>query len=652
MNMALVPADHHTGPEIARFLKEVELKYKIPSYKINEAIQDGKIVGLRPVRAVATFCLNKRGFNLSSLTINSMLAPAIPATAKMGELIEAISNVSGVPTKNIETHIIKNLQQGTRPVRALLSVEGITIGQLTQVWEETQSIVAISPQSVDKGLLDQIGTEICKRLRVIPIGITSTGACKMVEDVKSNNKSRTQATASIKEKLGNDIQIEWVRAQRQHIAACLESLKHLHIATTPTSNSNNRSSKSTQAQKNWKELSDPGDSGSADRESAKRINSLVNKLMTHVISVNASDIHISTQTDSSGHEQVQIQLRVDGELIFYEHLPTKEGKSIINRFRSAGKFALNSTTSQDGRYSIDIPEAGRYDLRLHASPKPSGGTMMVIRVLAQKRGHQETLEDLFPSTHSKHAATLKKMVRKPEGVLIVTGKTGSGKSTTLAAMLSEIAGRNRKLITIEDPIEYLIPGAEQIQASEKYTFPQALRGFLRADPDVIMIGELRDETTATTALHAAQTGHLVLSTLHANNASATPTRLLDIANVKPSALAETLLGVFAQKLLRRLCQRCSSGTATREAKPVGCNFCNKTGWKGRIAVAEFMPITEQITHAIKHHDSDPAEIRKVGDYKTLADHTTKLIQAGITTREEASQHISGIPQNAKHEPHN
>ncbi|HEV7886773.1 MAG TPA: GspE/PulE family protein, partial [Acidimicrobiales bacterium] len=312
---------------------------------------------------------------------------------------------------------------------------------------------------------------------------------------------------------------------------------------------------------------------------------------------------------------------------------------------------------QDGRVSLQM-ESGSVDLRMVTLPTTQGESI-IIRILDHGSGVLK-IDDLgfLPETRARYEAAYK----RPWGAVLVTGPTGSGKSTTLYATLSEINDPNRAIVTVEDPVEYKLNGVKQVQVNRKagLTFANALRSILRADPDVVLVGEIRDKETATIAVEAALTGHMVLSTLHTNDAASTPARLLDMG-VEPFLVTSSLSCILAQRLIRRVCDKCREPYEPTEAellgagwdevaamvpeptffRAVGCGACSKSGYRGRFAVHEVMPMSEEIAALVlKRGTSDEVRalaikqgmiplrhdgLRKVAEGRTTFDELCRVI---------------------------
>lgn len=369
---------------------------------------------------------------------------------------------------------------------------------------------------------------------------------------------------------------------------------------------------------------------------------LVNMIITRAIEERASDIHIE-----AFENKVKVRYRIDGVLCEAESLPKRLQSAVISRAKIMGKLNIaERRLPQDGR--IKLRAAGReIDLRISTIPTIHGESI-VMRIL-DRGGSIISLEEL--GFNEKSLDNIKKIIAVPYGMVLVTGPTGSGKTTTLYAALSRINHFDRKIITIEDPAEYEIEGINQIQVMPKIglTFSSGLRHIVRQDPDVIMVGEIRDKETAEIAIQSALTGHLVFSTLHTNDAPGAITRLLDMG-VESFLVSSALVGVLAQRLVRIICPHCkcpcenipkSNGDNNNHMHfesyyGAGCNECRSTGYMGRTSISELMVIEDDIRKLILERTSADI-IRKKALLKgmqTLRECGMQKAQEGITTIDE------------------
>lgn len=331
---------------------------------------------------------------------------------------------------------------------------------------------------------------------------------------------------------------------------------------------------------------------------------LVDSIIKEAIPYRASDIHIEPFD-----KVVRVRYRIDGDLQNRAEFPIDAYSSICARLKiMAGMNIAERRIPQDGRINMAVGDR-EYDLRVSTLPTVFG-EKFVIRIL-DKGSFHFTREDL--GFNDDDNVLVDKMLSRPHGIILLTGPTGCGKSTTLYSFLKEVNRSTVNIVTVEDPVEYTMPGINQTQVNAKanMTFATALRSILRQDPDVIMIGEIRDEETAEIAVRSAITGHIVFSTLHTNDAPGAILRLVDMG-VEDYLVADALVGVIAQRLVKRICPVCKKKGRTNAkemeilgieeptniARPEGCQFCNYTGYKGRIAVHEIMYMTDTMKNAV------------------------------------------------------
>jgi general secretion pathway protein E len=380
----------------------------------------------------------------------------------------------------------------------------------------------------------------------------------------------------------------------------------------------------------------------SNEESAPIIK-LVNSLFFQAIQKGASDIHIE-----SGERKGEVRLRIDGALKKHLDLEKMIIGLVINRIKVISNLDISEKRiPQDGRTQISI-SGKTLDVRVSILPTYHG-ERVVMRILAQSE-HIPTLESLgFQEDITK---SLYKLLTHAHGMILVTGPTGSGKSTTLHACLQHIATPDKNIITVEDPVEYNADNISQIQVNTKVglTFAAGLRSILRQDPDIIMVGEIRDSETADIALRSALTGHLLLSTLHTNDSTSSLSRLMDMG-IESFLISSTLLGVLAQRLTRKLCTHCKTeamlpGAITEElAIPgdkhyytaVGCKECDFTGYKGRQAIGELFVIDDEVKMMMKdgYNDHQVREAMKKRGMRTIADKLKEMLLSGETSYEEA-----------------
>ena len=354
---------------------------------------------------------------------------------------------------------------------------------------------------------------------------------------------------------------------------------------------------------------------------------MINALLTQALREGASDIHIEP------FEQISVvRFRIDGALRDVIRPKKAIHASLISRIKIMAQLDIaEKRLPQDGRITLRI---GGKPVDVRVSTLPTGhGERAVLRLLDKEAGKLD-LSHLGMS--DEVLQQFDKLISQPHGIVLVTGPTGSGKTTTLYAALSRVNAGTTNILTVEDPIEYELAGVGQTQVNAKIdmTFAKALRAILRQDPDVIMIGEIRDLETAQIAVQASLTGHLVLATLHTNDSAAAVTRLLDMG-IEPFLLSSSLLGVVAQRLVRKLCASCKHFDGERW-HAVGCQHCGQTGYQGRVGVYELLHTTEAIRSQI-HHQAAEAEIRIAAQndgMKTMREDGERWLMAGVTTQEE------------------
>lgn len=389
---------------------------------------------------------------------------------------------------------------------------------------------------------------------------------------------------------------------------------------------------------------------------------LLQSLFEDAIQIRASDIHIEPD-----EHLLRIRQRVDGELQEQTINEARVAGPLVSRLKLiAGLDISEKRLPQDGRFSINV-KSHVVDVRISTMPVQHGESV-VMRLLDQSRGTFD-LEDLgMPDRIIK---SFKQVIKRPHGMVLVTGPTGSGKTTTLYAALKLLNSPTKKIITVEDPVEYRLERINQVQINPDIglTFATVLRSALRQDPDIVLIGEIRDEETAEIAIRAAMTGHLVLSTLHTNSAISTINRLLDMG-VKSYLLSTSLHSIVAQRLVRRICDSCRQDTeidpemlefvknvggehATRATfkHGVGCAHCNFTGYDGRVGIYEFLELDKELGRILGRGDTvDFAEAaRSKPGYFTLEQTAMLYALKGITTLEEALRISADIEADTTHQ---
>ncbi|MBI3291343.1 MAG: type II/IV secretion system protein, partial [Elusimicrobia bacterium] len=381
---------------------------------------------------------------------------------------------------------------------------------------------------------------------------------------------------------------------------------------------------------------------------------LVNLLVENAVTAEASDIHIEPFEDA-----LRVRYRIDGILFDQESPPRRLQAAVTSRIKIMAELNIaERRLPQDGRFRVTAGKRTVTDLRMSTMPAMYG-EKVVLRILGKGELQSDVTKLGFEPEHALPAVQL--ALKTPSGMILLTGPTGCGKSTTLYTMINQINKPDVNILTVEDPIEYNLAGITQVQVHPAIglTFETVLRAFLRQDPDIILVGEIRDTETAIIAVKAALTGHLVLSTLHTNDAPSTVIRLVDMG-VDPYLVAAAVRLVAAQRLIRRLCPHCKQpGTLTEDDRarlseeeidtlkafyrPKGCAECNQIGYRGRIAVFEVMPVaTKEMKRAISDLASQ-AEIENLAKkegMRNLRASAIALVNEGVTSPDEAFRLIT------------
>ncbi|UZK70508.1 ATPase, T2SS/T4P/T4SS family [Sphingomonas sp. S1-29] len=374
---------------------------------------------------------------------------------------------------------------------------------------------------------------------------------------------------------------------------------------------------------------------------------LINALLLEAIKEGASDVHVETQ-----EKRLVVRFRIDGVLRDIVEPQRALAPLLVSRIKVMAKLDIaEKRTPQDGRVTLRI---GGHDVDARVSTIPTQHGERVVMRLLERGGMTLDLGKLGMSDRDRSVFT--RLLERPHGILLVTGPTGSGKTTTLYTALTRLNDRKRNVMTVEDPIEYELAGIAQTQVNPRtdMTFARGLRAILRQDPDVIMVGEIRDQETAQTAVRSAMTGHFVLSTLHTNSAVGSVTRLIDMG-VERYLLAPMVVGLCAQRLVRRLCPHCRREDVATPGdalllgnvlavgdpvwRPVGCDECNGDGYRGRAGLYEVVAVDDRF-QAMIHDGASEAELERAargGDNPSLLDDGVAKVRAGVTTVEEVAR---------------
>jgi general secretion pathway protein E len=371
---------------------------------------------------------------------------------------------------------------------------------------------------------------------------------------------------------------------------------------------------------------------------------LVNLLLLEALEARASDVHLETYLGG-----LRVRYRIDGVLQDAAAPPRRLAAAVVSRLKIMAELDIaERRVPQDGRIRLRMRDR-QIDVRVSTLPTLHGESV-VLRLLDKERGRIELSElGMDPATETRFV----EVISRPHGIVLSTGPTGSGKTTTLYAAIDRIRTGREKIVTVEDPVEYELAGVPQVPVNEKVglTFANALRALLRQDPDIMLVGEIRDHDTADIATHAALTGHLVLSTLHTNDAATALTRLIDLG-IEPYLVASTVEAVLAQRLVRRICDRCTrmvpltseqrAALAATDADLLeahagaGCATCRNTGYRGRTGIYELLVMDDELRAAL-HQDAASRRLTNMAvgkGMRLLREDGMRLVRAGVTTVEE------------------
>jgi type IV pilus assembly protein PilB len=503
----------------------------------------------------------------------------------------------------------------------------------------------IDPQTIDKEAFNKLDVDFIKGNSVMPIAIENENLV-----VATSQPENVFAIEEVKRQTRMKVQV--IVCPQENINAACRSLKEQKIENCVDDIiSDIADVKVVQHQE--------GDLEDIEKMAGQSpVIKFVNYLISNAITGGASDIHIEPK---KGHSK--IRYRIDGVLFEIMQSPSKIHPAVVSRVKIMSNLDISERRlPQDGKISV-IVDGREIDLRVSTLPT-NYGEKVVIRVLDSK-SIMRGLEQLGMEPEAME--TFRRQIDVPHGILLVTGPTGSGKSTTLYSALCQMDGNKLNISTVEDPVEYKLDFCSQVQVSEKIglDFASALRSLLRQDPDIIMIGEIRDNETARIAVQAALTGHLVLATLHTNDAASSITRLVNIG-IDPYLIAASLNAVLAQRLVRKICQKCKevykvpehmrkyverSGVKPKElSRGAGCNYCRNSGYSGRIGIYELLVIDDKFRDMI-NRDASVDNMRKVfreSGQPNLFDDGIKKVKAGLTTIEEVLRVTTDVySQNTK-----
>ena len=575
-------------------------------------------------------CESAYGFGVDFATDAAVAAGDVnDARRPLGMLLSAVPAYASAPRERCVEVVSELWSVGMRPARALVHEKCMTVDDMRLMTGQHQGTVALEPQKILPEVAARLPAWQRDQYQAVPFAVGPDG-----ELLVATSKPATDAMrVTLAEAAGMDVKL--VPATTARVTASLKVLAD-RAATAEAPPAESATARRRQSELNWRQLTDGTD------EAARAVGTL----LADAVAREASDIHIDTQI-VDGVEEVIARVRVLDDLLEHNRWDPTVGAAVLYRLRHSAITDPSQLGAHSGQCDITIPSTGddntndgRFDLRMEVMPLRAG-RMLVIRLLPQERSGRDTLDTVFPPHQSHIADKMRHALDGRKGLILVSGPTGSGKSTTLAAALDYVARPERKVVSVEDPVESLIPGVQQVPVSPSLSFPEALRAFLRCDPDMIMVGEIRDAETARCALEASQTGHPLLSTVHANDAAGAPVRLANMGADRMQ-LAEELTLIVAQRLVRRLCRGCTMSSPSPAAN--GCQACKFTGFEGRAALAETMVVDDDAM-ALIEAGAAPRALRGLGSYTPFDVHARSLIKSRVTTAAEIERAL-GRPLHA------
>jgi type IV pilus assembly protein PilB len=559
---------------------------------------------------------------------------AIGATAvarRPGQLLGDIAVQLGFATReDVEAAVASARERGIPTGQVLVERKVLREDQLARVLAQRFGVeyVDLSDIEIDMGVASMLTSEAIRRYQAIPIGIADDGALLLAmadpanvltaDDVAMITARRVRVLAASAE------DVHQIAARFEGIAESIEDISQ------------------SEPEDEEQTLSEAAD---ADAPIIK----LVHSLIAQAVAQGASDVHITPQEGDT-----EVELRVDGVLHKAATIRRRMTPGVVSRIKIMADLDISERRiPQDGRLALTV-DSSRVDIRVVTLPLV-GGEGAVLRILD---GGAVVKELPTLGIAPADLAALQDALRRPHGAVLVTGPTGSGKSTTLYAALGEISGGERSVITIEDPVESRIAGIKQIQVAPRagMSFETGLRSMLRADPDVIMVGEIRDSATAQIAVEAALTGHLVLSTLHTRDAPSALSRLTDMG-IEPFLISAAVDCIIAQRLVRLLCAHCKrpmslpDGLAERYGlqdaevfEPGGCQRCSHTGYRGRVGVYEVMTMSDELKAMVleRARVEEIASLAQHRGMRRLRDDGMDKVRAGLTSVAEVERITASV----------
>lgn len=546
-------------------------------------------------------------------------------------LLDALTDSGLISNDQLQIALIESGKSGKALDRTLLDLGFITEALLRDVNSEVSGSTAVELKNAlpDAAALALLNDEFCRRCQLIPLSLSDgvlTVALADVHDLQIMDKLHRQ--------LGTGIELRPVLASEREIIEAIDRFYGFELSIDGILHEIETGEQSSRS----------SGTPSQNSEYSQPFVRLVEAILIDAVKRSASDIHFEPEAGF-----IRVRYRIDGVMRQIRSLHYDNWSAIAVRLKVLSELNIAETRApQDGRMSFDVA-GSPIEFRVSVLPTIHGENI-VLRILDRHKGIVP-MEAL--GLGDKAFSALSVMMARPEGLILVTGPTGSGKTTTLYSMLNNISDERINIMTMEDPVEYPLPMLRQTTVNDqvKLDFATGIKAILRQDPDVILVGEIRDEETAEMALRASMTGHQVYSTLHANTAVGALTRLTDMG-VSGSVISGNVIGIVGQRLVRKLCEHCKQQAPADDLEKqivnadhvfsaVGCELCDQQGYKGRIAIVEVLRFNEELEEIIMSAGSvsDVLQVAAKGGYVTMMDDAIVKIIAGLTSIEEASRVI-------------
>ena len=546
-----------------------------------------------------------------------------------GEALErlavALENRVSDPKWNVREVVGSGHLSGLRPLRALVMVGAASVDTIAEVAASVapsrpieRETIHLDPSQVDMSLVTVITEPVCRRHRAVPLRVD--GDVLVVAAGKSAPLLQTALTELVAACPG-------AKTARPVTATDEQVAETLQFMAASAVDVGEAAAEGTEVRDAYPTLVDT--SGDHRLEGTS-----IQKMLSMASAWKSADIHLSTSLNlADGKRYLTIRLERLGQLVVHDKLPGETGDRIMARIMAISKMKHDTVRPQDAAVTIVNPATkARTAIRIAVGPTVDGNQTMTLRLLPLMRRDLATLDTVFPPDITPvPAEVLKASLHRPDGLTLVTGPTAEGKSTTLAALINEVADASVKIMSAEEPVEYRIPGVEQIQIDRAlgFDYPAAVEFFLRSAPRIIMIGEIRNAKTAAATMRAAETGHQVLSTMHVKSAAAAITRLRGL-EVGIDVISSSLNLVVAQRLVRTLCDACDQSDPD-------CKQCYGEGWGGQAAVMEALLIDDDLMELFSA--SAPPTLTAIRDRQLFkfSDHAKALVESGLTTIGEAER---------------